>query len=157
MITIGNDAFSNCNGLTTIIIGNNVKKIENNAFSFCNELTSVIFGNNDLIIGNSVINFDNMIFSGCHSLSSVHYCRNISIFISSNLFEECSSDLQVYVTPSYIENYQKFADRYVKEGAICSIQKPTSTFSYYMYVSNINYYILFLYPLYFAFYLRNEF
>jgi hypothetical protein len=62
--TIGDNAFSDCNGLTSVIIGNSVIAIGNSAFSYCNGLISVIIGNSVIAIGNSA-------FSYCSGLTSI--------------------------------------------------------------------------------------
>lgn len=45
LTSLGENAFSNCTGLNSIIIPNNVKSIDNNAFLGCNSLTSVSMEN----------------------------------------------------------------------------------------------------------------
>ena len=55
---IGNYAFRDCSGLTSVTIGNSVTSIGDWAFSNCSELTSVT-------IPNSVTSIDDYAFSGC--------------------------------------------------------------------------------------------
>ena len=62
--SIGDYAFSNCTGLTSVTIGNSVTSIGNDAFSNCTGLTSVI-------IGNSVTSIRGSAFSGCTGLTSL--------------------------------------------------------------------------------------
>ena len=57
-------AFSDCTGLTSVIIPNSVTIIDEGAFQDCTGLTSVI-------IGNSVTNIEYTAFAGCSSLESV--------------------------------------------------------------------------------------
>ena len=61
--TIGDRAFQNCSGLTSIIIPNSIATIGDYTFSGCIGLTSVT-------IGNGVISIGNYAFSGCTSLPS---------------------------------------------------------------------------------------
>ena len=68
---IGNDAFSGCNALTSVIIPNSVTSIGNSAFSRCNALTSVI-------IPNSVTSIDQNAFSDCSGLKKSAYPSSLS-------------------------------------------------------------------------------
>ena len=49
--TIGNYAFSDCSGLTSITIPNSVTTIDSNAFSGCSGLTSITIPNSVTTIG----------------------------------------------------------------------------------------------------------
>ena len=62
--SIGNYAFSHCSCLTSITIPNSVTSIEDNAFSFCSSLTSVT-------IPNSVTSIGGAAFCQCSSLTSI--------------------------------------------------------------------------------------
>ena len=64
MTSIGNYAFSDCSGLTSIEIPNGVKSIGNWAFSGCSGLTSIT-------IPNSVTSIGEMAFYGCYGLTSI--------------------------------------------------------------------------------------
>ena len=61
---IGNDAFSDCSGLTSVTIPNSVTSIGYNAFSWCSGLTSVT-------IPNSVTTISDRAFRNCSGLTSV--------------------------------------------------------------------------------------
>ena len=62
--SIGGGAFYNCSGLTSVTIGNSVTSIGNNAFYECRGLTSVT-------IPNSVTSIGNGVFTSCNHLISV--------------------------------------------------------------------------------------
>ena len=62
--SIGESAFYDCSGLTSIIIPNRVTSIGKNAFEGCSGLTSIT-------IPNSVTSISNGIFSGCTSLAAI--------------------------------------------------------------------------------------
>ena len=99
--SIGNEAFNNCGGLTSVTIGNNVTSIGESAFSNCSGLTSVHISDiaawckisfsgyesnplyyahklylgeeeiKDLVIPNSVTSIESYAFDGCSGLTSV--------------------------------------------------------------------------------------
>ena len=75
-------AFESCKGLTSVVIGNNVKYIGNYAFQECSSLTSVT-------IPNSVISIGFFAFYNCNSLTSVTIPDSLTS-ISSNVFSGCS-------------------------------------------------------------------
>ena len=62
--SIGDRAFYNCSGLTSVTIPNNVTSIGSCAFDGCNGLTSVT-------IPNSVTSIDGQAFENCSGLTSV--------------------------------------------------------------------------------------
>ena len=61
---IGEKAFKQCTGLTSVIISEGVTRIEDSAFSHCTGLTSVT-------IPSSVTSFGLYVLSGCSSLTSI--------------------------------------------------------------------------------------
>ena len=78
--SIGNSAFSSCSGLTSITIPNSVTSIGNSAFSSCSGLTSITIPNSVTSIGNSA-------FSSCYGLTSVIFnaenCNDLSYDVLS--------------------------------------------------------------------------
>ena len=66
MTDIGDDAFSDCDGLTRVTIPDSVTSIGDYAFSDCNELTSVTIGKGVTSIGAEV-------FYYCDNLTSVTF------------------------------------------------------------------------------------
>ena len=81
--SIGNDAFENCSGLTSVTIPNSVTSIGEWAFWECSGLTSVT-------IGNSVTSIGYGAFSWCSSLTSVTIPNSVTS-IGERAFAWCSS------------------------------------------------------------------
>ena len=81
--TIGEDAFSYCNSLTSINIPNSVTTIGDGAFSNCNSLTSINIPNSVTTIGESA-------FWGCYSLTSINIPNNVTT-IGNRAFGACFS------------------------------------------------------------------
>ena len=80
--SIGFNAFSGCNGLTSITIPNSVTSIGGWAFYDCRGLASVTIGNSVTSIGESA-------FSGCNGLISVTIPNSVTN-IGSNAFRQCN-------------------------------------------------------------------
>ena len=87
--SIGNSAFRNCTGLTSVSISNSVTSIGSYAFSQCSGLTSVTIGSGVTSIGGST-------FSGCESLETVIAMPNIPPHIEDNTFPN-AKDISLYV------------------------------------------------------------
>ena len=81
--SIGGDAFSGCDGLTSVTIPNSVTSIGNYAFYGCSSLTSVT-------IPNSVTSIGFVAFYGCSGLTSVTIPNSVTN-IGDGAFQECSS------------------------------------------------------------------
>ncbi len=81
--SIGEKAFYNCSGLTSLTIGNSVTSIGGYAFSGCSGLTS-------LTIGNSVTSIGGYAFSRCSGLTSVTIPNSVKS-IGESAFQECKS------------------------------------------------------------------
>ena len=86
---IGNYAFSQCIGLTSITIPNSVRSIGDDAFYYCIRLTSVT-------IPNSVTSIGNYAFSQCIGLTSVTIGNSVTN-IGNNAFSDCSGLKKVIV------------------------------------------------------------
>ena len=79
---IGDYAFNNCSGLTSVTFGDNLQSIGGDAFSYCSGLTSVTFGGNLQSIGGGA-------FQRCSGLTSVTFGDNL-LSIGGGAFEYCS-------------------------------------------------------------------
>ena len=110
--SIGQSAFENCYGLTSITIPNSVTSIEGEAFSGCSGLTSVTIPNSvtsigyyafdscsgltSIIIPNSVTSIGNNAFGWCTGLTSVTIPNSVTS-IEGAAFEYCSGLKKVIV------------------------------------------------------------
>ena len=95
--SIGEDAFSSCNGLTSINIPEGVISIGNNAFSGCFDLASVN-------IPNSVTEIGHYAFNACIGLTSINIPKSVTSIGGNNPFETCYSLERITVedgNPSY--------------------------------------------------------
>ena len=81
--SIGYGAFSGCSGLTSVTIPNSVTSIGNDAFDECSSLTSIT-------IPNSVTSIGNYAFCGCYGLTSVTIGNSVTS-IGIYAFGACKS------------------------------------------------------------------
>lgn len=87
--SIGSFAFSQCSGLTSVIIPNSVKSIGSYAFENCSSLTSIT-------IPDSVTSIDDYAFSYCSSLTSIIIPDSVTS-INKSLFKNCSNLTSVII------------------------------------------------------------
>ena len=127
--SIGDYAFSDCSGLTSVTIGNSVTSIGDKAFYYCSGLTSVYISDiaawckidfkgfysnplnyahhlylnreevKDLVIPNSVTSIGNYAFSGCSGLTSVTIPNSVTS-IGPAAFRECTGLTSVTIPNS---------------------------------------------------------
>ena len=90
--TIGEWAFSNCSGLTSVTIPNSVTSIGNSAFYGCSSLTSIT-------IPNSVTSIGGLAFYGCSNLAYITIPNSVTS-IGGNAFSECSGLTSVTIPNS---------------------------------------------------------
>ena len=90
--SIGNNAFFNRSGLTSVTIPNSVTSIGYNAFSYCSGLTSVTIPNSVTSIGNSA-------FYGCSALTSVIIPNSVTS-IENGAFSRCTGLTSVTIPDS---------------------------------------------------------
>ena len=74
--SIGNDAFSNCSGLTSVTIPNSVTSIGERAFSICSGLISIT-------IPNSVTSIGKQAFQSCSGLTSITIPNSVTLIDES--------------------------------------------------------------------------
>ena len=98
--TMGNDAFRNCDNLTSVTIGDSVTSIGEEAFYQCQSLTSVT-------IGDSVTTIGNYAFYYCTSLTSV-YCKPTTppSLSGTYVFNNNGSDRKLYVPTNSVSAYK---------------------------------------------------
>ena len=98
--SIGNYAFNNCSGLTSVTIPNSVTSIGGGAFRGCSGLTSVT-------IPNSVTSIDSFAFDFCFGLTSVTcYAENVPS-TGSNAFDSSNmGNATLYVPTASIDAYK---------------------------------------------------
>ena len=87
--SIGDEAFYNCTGLTSITIPNSVKSIGSEAFYRCKGLTSVV-------IGNSVTSIGEHAFYYCQGLTSITIPNSVTS-IGDGAFAHCSGLTNIIV------------------------------------------------------------
>lgn len=82
VISIGNNAFENCETITGVTLPQSVETIGINAFAGCVNLTAANLGYSDILI------IEEGVFSGCSNLSEVILPFGLK-YISSNVFKGC--------------------------------------------------------------------
>jgi BspA type Leucine rich repeat region (6 copies)/Secretion system C-terminal sorting domain len=97
---IGEEAFLDCTGLTSITIPNSVTSIASYAFSGCTSLTSVT-------IPNSVISIGPSAFESCYSLTSVTIPNSI-VSIGNSTFGLCTG-LKSIMIPNSVTSIGDYA------------------------------------------------
>ena len=80
---IGDEAFSGCSGLQSVVISNAVETIGSQAFSGCSKLQSVI-------IGSAVKRIKSKAFSGCSALTSITSLNTTPPEIEGDTFDEAT-------------------------------------------------------------------
>ena len=116
--SIGNNAFQYCRGLKTITIPENVTSIGKFAFQGCNALTSITIPENVTSIGSNA-------FSGCWALTSITIPENVTS-IGDNAFCGCSK-LKSITIPDSVTSIEKEAFMYCS--GLTSINIPNGVTS----------------------------
>ena len=99
MTAIMNETFYACTSLTSVTMPNSITSIGSSAFAYCQGLTSVT-------IPESVTNIGSMLFYGCHSLTRADVKPLSPPAVASNPFQECNSEIKVYVPAESLEAYK---------------------------------------------------
>ena len=121
--SIGENAFNDCPGLTSVTIPNSVTSIGFNAFAYCSGLTSVT-------IPNSVMSIGEYAFEDCTSLTSVTIPNSVT-GIGTNAFANCSG-LTTVTLPNAITSISEGVFRSCSQ--LPSISIPNSVTSIGEYV-----------------------
>ena len=90
--SIGSNAFYNCRGLTSVEIPDSVTSIGYGAFSYCSSLTSVK-------IPDGIVTINSYVFSNCSSLTSITIPDSVTN-ICPNAFSNCSGLTSVEIPDS---------------------------------------------------------
>jgi hypothetical protein len=93
---LGDNAFSNCTGLTSIIIPTSVTSIRDSTFSGCTGLTS-------FEIPSSVTNLGSNAFANCTGLTSIEIPDSVTS-LGSDMFNNCTSLTNIIIKSSYISS-----------------------------------------------------
>ena len=117
--TIGEEAFDNCEGLTSIIIPNSETSIESEAFDGCLNLTSLSLGENVKSIGENA-------FNQCSALTSVSIPNSVTT-IGRRAFDDCPNLTSVSI-PNSVTSIGSSAFEDANLNSIYSyIESPTSS------------------------------
>ncbi len=103
--SIGNSAFQNCSGLTSITIPNSVTSIGNSAFQNCSGLTSVT-------IGNSVTSIGERAFSFCSGLNLLRCDAVTPPYLGFDVFYMVNQSTCKLVVPDQSINQYKAAEQW---------------------------------------------
>ncbi|QLI58334.1 leucine-rich repeat protein [Flavobacterium psychrophilum] len=90
---IGESAFSSCQGLTSVNVGNFVRSIGKNAFALCSNLTSITIPNN------TVTSIGDAAFERCSGLTSVTIPNSVTT-IGKGSFAGCSGLISITIPNS---------------------------------------------------------
>jgi hypothetical protein len=125
---IGNGAFAGCSSLTNVTIGNGVTSIGDDAFSTCYNLTSVT-------IPNSVTSIGNFAFGGSSSLTNVTIGNGVTS-IGNDAFLWCSSLTAITVDPAN-QNCSSIGGVLFDKGQTTLIQYPEGKVGSYSIPNNV--------------------
>jgi len=106
---VGNNAFDNCKGLTSVTIAEGVTFIGNNAFRGCTSLENVTFA-----AGSQLQTIGNSAFRGCTSLSAITIPSGVTS-IGDGVFDGCTSLISVTFAGSAITNTNFGNDTFPEE------------------------------------------
>ena len=122
--SIGDEAFWDCTGLTSIIIPNSVTSIGDEAFENCTGLTSII-------IPNSVTNIGNSAFTDCDNLTDVWcYAEEVPNTYYDAFYGSSVSSATLHVPAGSVEAYSNTYP-WSSFGTIVAIEEDNYQFRYY--------------------------
>ena len=134
--TIGNNAFINCTGLTSVTIPNSVTELGAGAFAECSNLRSATLPNAIVLIPtscfdgctrlesvnipDSVTSIWGLAFAGCRNLPNITIPKSVRA-IDSKAFQDCYSLMSVTclaTTPPWLGNEDCFDDDCYKNAGV---------------------------------------
>ena len=119
--SISSNAFSNCESMISLKVGENIKKIEDNAFSGCVGLTLVELPNSVVYIGNNAL-------SWCTGLISVKIPNSVT-YIGCSAFEGCTK-LKSIEIPESVTEIDNYAFRGCKNLSNVKMNRGLTTIGY---------------------------
>lgn len=126
--SISDTAFSNCKGITSVVIPTGVEYVGASAFSSCSNLTSFAFGDGIKIIRDSVLAY-------CSNLQSI-YLPNTITTIQANAFSNCNSmwkyDFSQFTAIPTLANINAFSNI----NAQCKIVVPDELYDEWIAATN---------------------
>ena len=127
---IGEYAFHDCSGLTSLTLPAGITSIGSRAFSYCHELTS-------LTLPDGITSIDDNTFSSCSGLTSLTLPDGIT-YIGGEAFYGCSGLTSLYV---YAEKVPKIGEDVFKgcEAKKCILYVPKGTYDDY-WLSDFGYF-----------------
>ena len=129
--SIGNQGFYNCNGLTNVTIPESVTSIGNHAFGQCYNLTSVIIGSGVTSVGGGA-------FASCSSLTSCTIGSGVTS-IDSYAFGNCSNLISITSLATTAPTINSDAFRDVKTGG--TLYVPNGSSGYDVWMGTGDYYL----------------
>ena len=130
LTTIGNNAFRDCSGLTSVVIPDSVISIGDEAFYNCNKLTGLTFGSGVTSIGSYA-------FIYCDGLTSLTLGSGVTS-IGTGAFSRCSGLISITCKSPIAPSIYSYTFYQVKNGGILyyplgsDYSKWLSTASYYL-------------------------
>ena len=117
---INENAFHNCDSLTSVVIPNSVTSIGNSAFSGCESLTSII-------IPDSITSIGDYTFHGCDSLTQIVIPNSVTS-IGNYAFAECTNIYIVYNNSTLIFEPGSSNYGYIAYNAKIVVNKENTTY-----------------------------
>ena len=147
VISIGDFAFSYCESLKSITIGNSVTTIGYKTFNYCSNLSNVEGGNNitsideyaflgcknllSFTIPDGVTSISSMMFGSCEKLSNVKISNNVTS-IGSSAFSNCKSLTNITI-PDSVTSIDGFAFSGCEKLASITIPKSVTSVGTYAF------------------------